>query len=173
MLKLVGAVFILFAGTAFGFAQASRYARRPKELRQLAHALTTLESEIVYGVSPLPSAFARVATAVQQPVSRLFAEMAERLERGEADQTVEDCWQASLRSVWPRLALGSAERDALLSLRAQLGVTDRADQAKHLRLVLAQLTAEELTAREEQARYEKMWRSAGLLAALLVVILLY
>ena len=173
MLKLIGAALILFAGIAFGFAQASLYARRPKELRQLAHALTTLESEIVFGISPLPEAFQRVASAVPKPVSSLFADMSERLAQGDADATVEDCWRSAVTNAWPKLALGQAERDALLSLCAQLGVTDRADQAKHLRLVLAQLSAEELNAREEQARYEKMWRSVGLLSALLVVILLY
>ena len=58
MLKWVGAALILFSGTAYGFVRASAYAKRPKELRYLAQALLTLETEIVYGVSPLPAALA-------------------------------------------------------------------------------------------------------------------
>jgi len=173
MLKWIGATMILFAGTAYGFVQASRYARRPRELRHLAAALTTLESEIVYGVSPLPDAIARVATTVPPPVSDLFVEAARRLGDRNAERTAADCWTEAIEDVWPRTALKEAEKSSLLSLAPTLGLTDRDDQAKHLRLVVSQLRTEEESAREEQARYGSMWKSLGALSAALVVILMY
>jgi stage III sporulation protein AB len=173
MLKLLGAALILFAGTAFGFYKASRYARRPRELRHLAHALTTLETEIVFGVTPLPAALARVASAVPRPLSDLFHSAAERLREQRGERSADDCWKEAVEREWPKTALQRTERETLLSLGASLGVTDREDQAKHIRLCIAQLQAEELTARDEQARYEKMWRSLGALGAALVVILMY
>lgn len=43
---------------------------------------------------------------------------------------------------------------------------------KHLRLALLQLKSEEDAAREDQAKYEKMSKSLGLLSAALIVILM-
>lgn len=173
MLKWVGAAMVLFAGTAYGFAKAARYARRPKELRQLGAALTTLESEIVFGMSPLPAAFERVASAAQRPVSLLFQEAAERMRDFGNEKTAGECWSEAVHALWPRTSLQEAEKASLISLAPTLGVTDRDDQAKHLRLARAQLLTEEEAAREEYARYGKMWRSLGALSAALVVILMY
>ncbi|WP_199620163.1 stage III sporulation protein SpoIIIAB [Paenibacillus alkalitolerans] len=173
MLKLFGAVLIMFAGTAYGFFRASRYARRPRELRHLAHALTTLESEIVFGVTPLPAALKRVASAVPAPLSELFLSASGKLREGVGERTADECWKAAVTEAWPYTALRDAERETMLSLGASLGVTDREDQAKHIRLCIVQLQAEEISARDEQARYEKMWRSLGALGAALVVILMY
>jgi len=64
------------------------------------------------------------------------------------------------------------ERSAVIRLGDALGISDREDQIRHLRLAAALLQAEEAGARDEQARYGKMWRSLGFMAALLVVILM-
>ncbi|WP_274365350.1 stage III sporulation protein SpoIIIAB [Paenibacillus thermotolerans] len=173
MLKLVGAALIMFAGTAYGFYRASRYARRPRELRYLTHALTTLESEIVFGVTPLPAALNRVASAVPSPLSHLFGSAARKLRASQGERTADECWKEAVSEAWPSTAMQEAERETMLSLGATLGVTDRADQSKHIKLCIAQLQAEEITARDEQARYEKMWRSLGALGAAVVVILMY
>lgn len=173
VLKWIGAALILFAGTVYGFAQAAKYARRPKELRQLGNALLTLESEIVYGVSPLPTALERVASSVPKPVSLIFSDAAARMRERQAERTAGDSWTEAVQSAWPRLSLMEPEKASLLALAPMLGVTDREDQAKHLRLAVAQLRAEEDAAREEQQRYEKMWRSLGVLSAALIVILMY
>ena len=58
MVKLIGAALILFAGTMIGFMQASRFAARPRQIRQLSYALQRLETEIGFGFTPLPEATA-------------------------------------------------------------------------------------------------------------------
>ncbi|MNW14896.1 stage III sporulation protein SpoAB [compost metagenome] len=65
------------------------------------------------------------------------------------------------------------EREAFGQLGPILGISDRADQAKHLRLAVHVLQAEETAAAEEYRRYGAMWRSLGLLAGVLIVILMY
>ena len=66
-----------------------------------------------------------------------------------------------------------AEQEVVLQLGSVLGVTDRSDQIKHLRLAISQLQAEETESREDQRRYEKMWKSLGVLIGALIVILMY
>ncbi|MFD1955864.1 stage III sporulation protein SpoIIIAB [Paenibacillus thailandensis] len=171
MIKLIGALLILAAGGLIGFYQAGRYAARPHELRQLCNALQRLETEIGYGHTPLPTALRRTAEAAIPPVSELFGAAADGLAR-EDGPTFRECWEAAVRDRWERTAMGPAEQAVLLRLGTALGISDREDQIKHLKLALVQLKAEEETARDEQARYEKMWKSLGLLSAALVVILM-
>jgi stage III sporulation protein AB len=65
------------------------------------------------------------------------------------------------------------EQEVMLQLGHVLGLSDRSDQVKHLRLAVSQLQAEEVDAREEQRKYEKMWKSLGVLIGGLIVILMY
>jgi len=171
MVKLAGALLVMAAGTLIGFAQAARYAARPRQIRELIHALKRLETEISYGQTPLPEALARVGGALAEPLRRMFLRAAARMaERRET--TAEACWTEAVETVWPDTAMRAGDKEALLRLGASLGLSDRADQLKHVRLAMVHLEAEETAAREEQRKYEKMCRSLGVLGAALVVILM-
>ncbi|MBW7459647.1 stage III sporulation protein SpoIIIAB [Paenibacillus sepulcri] len=171
MVKLIGAALILFAGTMIGFMQASRYAARPRQIRQLIQAVQRLETEIGYGYTPLPDAFERCAAHLPEPGASIFRGVKERINQPEG-LTFRECWELSLADHWPGTAMRIPEKTALIRLGSALGISDREDQIKHMRLAVQQLKAEEDTARDDQARYEKMWKSLGVLIAALVVILI-
>ncbi|MFC5701063.1 stage III sporulation protein SpoIIIAB [Cohnella faecalis] len=171
MIKLIGAALVLFAGTMIGYLQAARFAARPRQIRQLTHALQRLETEIGYGQTPLPEALKRMAHLLGPPLTGIFDRIADELAGG-AGNTVRESWEAAINAGWSSTAMKSAERDALLRLGATLGASGREDQLKHVRLAMLQLQTEETTAREEQQRYEKLSRSLGMLGAALVVILM-
>jgi stage III sporulation protein AB len=172
MLKLTGAILILFAGTMFGFYQALQLSRRPRQIRQLVQALQRLETEISYGFTPLPDALLSVSRQLVLPLSQMFQLAAAKLS-DPSGQSTEESWRYAVESSWQHTAMKSAEQEVFQQLGLTLGMTDREDQIKHLRLTVSQLQAEEFTAWEEQKRYEKMWKSLGLLSAALVVILMY
>lgn len=172
MLKLLGAILVVLAGTLIGFYQAARYANRPRQIRQLIQALQRLETEIGYGFTPLPDALLRISRQLAEPLASLFGKAAEQLE-GDVRLTAQESWQRAVEEIWPKTAMNETERDAVRQLGFSLGISDRADQSKHLRLAMSQLQAEEQTARDEQSRYEKMWKSLGVLAGALIVILMY
>lgn len=172
MVKLIGAVLILFSGTMIGFFQASQFAARPKQIRMLILALQRLETEILFAFTPLPEALAHLARQTTEPLSSMFGEIAAGLEEGLGVSTVE-CWQRAVRNGWKRTSMKAAEMDVFYQLGHTLGITDREDQIKHLRLAVNQLQSEEEAARDDQKRYEKMWKSLGLLTGALVVIMMY
>ncbi|UVI32283.1 stage III sporulation protein SpoIIIAB [Paenibacillus spongiae] len=173
MVKLIGAVLILFAGTMIGFHQASRFAARPRQIRQLIQALQRLETEIGYGYTPLPEAVTSSAAHLPEPVAGLLQSVSRLLAEGEREgKTFRECWEEALTMHWPGTAMKNAEQSALIRLGSALGISDRDDQVKHLRLAVQQLKAEEDAARDDQSRYEKMCKSLGVLVAALVVILI-
>jgi stage III sporulation protein AB len=171
MLKMIGAALVLLSGALFGFLQAQQLARRPKQIRQLIQALGRLETEISYGLTYLPEALEAIAGQTPHPLSQLFRRIAEMLRS--ARSSVHECWQEAVKEVWAGTSMKDSEKDIVSQLGSTLGITDREDQIKHLRLALSQLAAEEALARDECLRYEKMWKSLGILAGALIVVLIY
>ncbi|GIO65352.1 stage III sporulation protein SpoIIIAB [Paenibacillus sp. FSL M7-1455] len=172
MLKLFGAVLILLAGTLAGFHQAARFAARPKQIRELILAMQRLETEISYGFTPLPDAFRRLAGQLGEPLRSIFKSAANHMASGSGN-TAQESIQRSLHDHWKRTAMKAPERDILHQLSFTLGTSDRQDQIKHIALAAQQLKHEEALARDEQAKYEKISRSLGLLVGALIVILIF
>ena len=172
MLKLIGAICILFSGTMIGFYQALQLSRRPRQVRQLIQALQRLETEILYGFTPLPDALRTISRQLATSLAQMLRNVAEQLSDS-GGRSTEEVWREALQTGWKHTAMKQTEQEALLQFGLTLGISDREDQIKHLRLTVSQLQAEELTAWEEQKRYEKMWKSLGLLTSALVVILMY
>lgn len=172
MLKFIGAVFILIAAALFGFFKALHYARRPKQIRGLIGALQRMETEMTYALTPLPELLAGLSRQTTEPLSRLYRVAAERLIGSEGISTRE-IWQQEVYETWKRTSMKLPEQEVMLQLGHILGMSDRSDQVKHLRLAVSQLQTEETDSREEQRRYEKMWKSLGLLIGTLIVILMY
>lgn len=173
MLKFAGAVLILAAAAMFGFVQALHYARRPRQIRQMIGALQRMETEIVYALTPLPEAMLSLSRQLSEPLSSLFRMTADRLKASGGAASTREIWQQSVREAWRVSSMKQPEQEIVLQLGAVLGVTDRADQVKHLRLAVSQLQTEEQESREEQRRYETMWKSLGILIGALIVILMY
>lgn len=172
MLKLVGAVLVIGAGTLAGFYQAQQFAARPRQLRELILALQRLETEIGYGYTPLPDALERIGASLREPLQSLFGRAAQYM-RPDYGLSARDSIQKALGEHWKRTSMKNAEREVLEQLSGVLGTSDRQDQMKHIALAALQLKHEEAAAREDQAKYEKMSKSLGLLIGALIVILIF
>ncbi|TCZ77447.1 stage III sporulation protein AB [Paenibacillus albiflavus] len=172
LLKLMGSVFLLFAGTMFGFYQAMQYARRPKQIRQLIGVIQRLETEVSYGLTPLPDALLTVSRQSAEPISGMLSRAGTEL-RARDGRSMREIWEGVIGETWNRSSMKKVEKEITLELGYMLGRSDSTDQVKHLRLAASQLQVEEAAALEDQRRYEKMWRSLGVLVGALAVILMY
>ncbi|MGC5324408.1 stage III sporulation protein SpoIIIAB [Brevibacillus sp. SYSU BS000544] len=171
MVKLIGAAIIIFSATMVGWQIAKYYAMRPQQLRSWILSLQMLETEIVYGATPLYRAFVKIGKRVQPEVGNFFLTGAELLQSTEGMAT-STCWQHSLNRHWKETSLRQDEKNVLLNLGYVLGSSDREDQQKHLRLAVTQMRSIEEEARFDQSKYEKMYKSLGVLSGLLVAILM-
>jgi len=172
VIKLLGAMMIMAAGAMLGFGQARRLRERPAELRRLVMMLQQLETEIEYGCTPLPEALGKFARPDRQALSEMMAGIASLLRRG-GGVTVEEAWRLSVDEYWPCTSMNREDREIFVQLGTVLGTSDREDQLKHLRLTAALLKEREAEAAEERRKYEKMWKSLGLLGGALIVVILY
>jgi stage III sporulation protein AB len=172
MVKLIGACCILLSGTMLGFYQSLLLSRRPREVRQMIQAFQRLETEIIYGFTPFPDALKQAAKSLSAPLAAMFHSAAASMETTNG-QTACECWQQAVECHWSSTAMKRGEKDIVHQLGFSLGITDRENQIKHIRLAVSQLQTEEHTAREEQQRFDKMWKSLGFLGAALLVLVMY
>lgn len=171
MLKLFGAVLIVLAGTLAGLQFAKQYADRPRHIRGLIAALQRLETEIMYGFTPLPEAMRRIGIQSKEPLKTLFIKTAEEMSPPH-DRSAQDAIQRAMDSHWKSTALKGTEKRFSAS-SVVLGTSDRSNQSTHIALALQQLKQEESVAREDQGKYEKLSKSLGLLLGALIVILIF
>lgn len=170
MLKLIGAGMILVASTAMGFSVAAMYRNRPAELRSLQSALKLLESEIDYASRPLPEALAEVARRLSGPERTLLNRASQLLGHGDVS-SASRAWELAVEEYFSASSLSGADRDVLIDLGRSLGISDRDDQIRHLRLALSRLVRQEETAEEDRSRNERLWRYLGILSGGVLVLI--
>lgn len=172
MLKIFGACLVLTATSWIGFEIARSYRERPKQIRQLRSALSMLETEISYGVRPLAVACQDIAKRTSDPISRLFVDCVKNLNELDGVSTYE-CFRRAIEREWKNTAMKSPEKGILLDFSATLGASDREDQLQHLEMAKKNLEFEERKSQDEQIRYEKMFKTMGVLAGALIVLLIF
>lgn len=171
MMRWIGLGCLILAGTGWGWYAARRLTLCTAHVRALIHALGVLETEIGFGVSPLPEAFRRVSLVVPSPVSRLFGAVADRLTSQTAEGGAGERCMTAMRDTWQETNLPTTAFASMKALSSMLGWTDRHEQCKHLRWVIAQLSVCEQQAHEQEVRYAPLFRKLGFLLSLLVVII--
>lgn len=168
--KLIASGLVIFASSMTGFSVARSYRERPRHLRAMQSVLQGLATEISYGATPLPEAFAHLGRTSQRPVADLFFAAEETLRQ--PGSTANEAWQRGLERLAAGSALLKSDLSILSQLGSQLGLSDRQDQERHLLLAVQQLAREESRAEEARQSNERMWRYLGVLSGILLVIVL-
>lgn len=171
MLKVIGAVTLFLACGLFGLSAAAGYLRRPVELRAIRSALAMLETEIVYGATALPEAFQRVAGRSGRAAAPLF-QMAAGEFKAAKGITAREAWDKALSTYYPNTSLTVQDLSVLTDLGSSLGISDREDQTRHLRLAIEQIGSSTATAEAAAARNARLWSYMGFLGGLCMVLIL-
>ncbi|WP_232696086.1 stage III sporulation protein SpoIIIAB [Brevibacillus daliensis] len=171
MLKIIAALIILFSATMIGFQLGKHYRDRVTQLRILLLSLQMLETEIVYGSTPLYLAFQKIGGRVTQPVALFYQKAGEFLLEMQGEST-QMSWHKAIEKTKGKMALQEEELEVWKNVGLIIGGSDREDQKKHLQLAMSHLQSLEDEAKSDQNRYEKMYKNLGFLSGLLVVILM-
>lgn len=170
VVKLIGAGLVLAGCTASGNYVARTFTDRVSQLGHLRTGLQVLETEIAWAVNSLPFAMDRVSKAIPPPCSRVFARTGELLIS--EGLVAADAWRRALDEAVPGTALTRRDVEILLAFGTTLGVSDREDQIRHIRLAQAKLAAEESAAAENSEKSAKLWRQLGFAVGAVIVITL-
>jgi len=165
LLEVAGFLAVVGAFAAAGNLVAASYRARTVQLAAFRTGLDLLETEVTFAAASMPVALERVGAGLAPPVGTVFQRAAAYLRSG-AGLSAGEAWERAARDLFPDTALERDDLDVLLALTPYLGVTDREDQRRHLRLAAERLRAREEAARAEQGAAERMWRYLGVLGGL-------
>lgn len=160
----------LIAGCGFwGLWIAYRIRRRPIELRECSMALALLDTEIVWGATPLPEAFNILQERTDTPWQSFFAELQERLQRGES---AGKAWKETMITQNAHFCLKPADWLVIGDVGKGLGRSDRKEQHKQIELVQRQLGLMKEQAEIWSGKQAKMWSYLGFLGGIAGVLIL-
>ena len=97
MLKFLGAVLVILACGAMGTLAAMGLHARCKELRAFRYGISALQTEISYGLNPLPSALLRASEEAGGNVGAMLAETSAALACS-TGENASSLWQSSVSS---------------------------------------------------------------------------
>lgn len=169
--KLIGGLLIMAACSLYGIAASNKYSIRPKDLRKLRSAIQMLETEIIFGSTPLPIALGNVASKVEGGIKSFFKKVSEELISG-WNYSLDTAWFGGIEKLVKETYLTNADRELLIDFGKVLGCSDREDQQKHFELFYIQLKQHEDIAEEERRKNEKLYKSLGFLSGLVIFIIL-
>lgn len=170
-LKIVGGLLVVSASGLLGILFSNRLSIRYKELNNLRRYMQMLETEVIYGATPLPAALRNISDKAEGLISRFFSTISDSLE-DRSFYTVRDAWTYSAEAVLKDSSLDRADIELVKSFGNILGCSDREDQKKHFELFYLQIKHQESAAQEEINRSAKMYRSLGFLLGIAVVVVL-
>lgn len=172
MIKLIGACLTVAACSNMGLTWARVFEKRTRQLISLEGAIQLLETEILYGATPLPEAMEQVSGRCDSEVAALFGNTAEELRKMEG-MTAGEAWGRAVNRFLPETALNDHDLQILRRLGSALGVSDRDDQAKHLQLAKSQLKISTVQAETAARKNVSIYKYLGFLGGLLLVLVLY
>ncbi|PKR78966.1 stage III sporulation protein AB [Halalkalibacillus sediminis] len=168
-MKWIGAILILFTCTWVGIDIARNYSRRPRQIKELLHALQIMEAEMVYGQEPIRQVFIQLSKQLGPPIAFIFYDLSEHMRT--SHESLEVLWERVLNEKWKYTSMKSNEKEVLLHLGQSLGVHDLEHQRKQIHLAHIHLSGELDDANQDDKRFSKLFRALGVLSGLLLMLI--
>jgi stage III sporulation protein AB len=166
---IIGYLGMIIGFGFLGLLKAYQIKKRPQEIREMINALTLLDTEIYWGVTPLPEAFKVLKDRTDSPWKDFFSKLEEKLRKGE---NAFSAWETTISEHQKRIFLIDDDWRIIKEIGKGLGRSDRYEQHKQLELALKHLTSIDEKARQEAERKAKMWSYLGFLGGIAIVIIM-
>ena len=163
IVTVVGCILIIGACSYIGFFLGKQYNTRFEQIKKLRSSLKMLETEIGYSMNPLPEALFRVGSRISGPVGTLYEHTSQVLEKN-AGLPMEQIWKGGLDRLSEEGSLKREELDVMDDFGLGLGGSDREEQLKNLHLAQEHLRIIEASAESDRNKYERMYKTLGVLA---------
>lgn len=167
--KVIGSMLLVTATTTYGFQKARGFRERTYDLRAFQDGLSMLQTEVTYGLTPLPLAMKKISKVLKKPVGSFFKSVSQKLLHGEGE-LLEVYWNDGLQNL--ECSLTKEDLEVVNNLGYSLGRSSVSEQKKHLELTIRQLQMAEKESKEICAKNEKMWKYLGFFSGLALVLVL-
>ncbi len=171
IIKFLGSLIVITSSSLIGYSYGAIYSKRLSNLIYLQQCIKLLETEVLYGATPLPDALNNVYKKGNKKTSFIFKEIRQNLLKNK-DKSLLDCFIETNDILKEKLHFNKEDIEVFMTLGQTLGTSNRKDHEKNFKLVAAQLKSLEREARIEKDKNEKMYKSLGVLTGIAIVIIL-
>lgn len=170
LFKFIYSIIIIGCSSLLGFIFANTYVERSKLLNSLLSTLQMLETEIVYGATPIPVIMQKVGNKSKKEIGDIFLSAADLLNLN-LGQTFDEIWCSVVTQETKHTCFNREDTDLLLSLGKNLGISNCEDQMKHIRLIQEEFKRHYELALVEQNKNTKLFKNLGFLLGMTIVII--
>lgn len=167
MMVMIGYIGLIVGFGCLGLYKANQIKKRPRQIREIINALSLLDTEIFWGVTPLPQAFGVLRERTDPPWQQFFRGLELRLTERENALAA---WEATINEQKGKTCLLEEDWKIIRSIGKGLGRSDRNEQHKQLELAIKHLTANEEKAGKQADGQSKMWSYLGFLSGMAIVL---
>ena len=162
---LLLAIFAL--STAIGFFIAKSYKNRVVELKEFKNILNIMKTKIKFTYEPLAEIFKQISKDNESEVEKIFGQMANQITYYQAKDVWENCIQDA------DISIKQEDKDILKKLGKLLGQTDIEGQISEIEVIENFLDMQIENAEDERKKNQKMYKTLGIVAGLVFVIILF
>ena len=166
MIRHFGGVLIFIVSTYYGFYFSNRLKKRRDFLRAISGALSFIATEMEFTHRTLESIFRRVET--RPALCDFFSHCIRQME----EDGIRKAWQESVFICADEAGLKSEDKESLIQLGSQIGMSDIEGQKTSIRRTIAHMDEYAKSADEEYVRLSKPYRSCGILLGVFFLIII-
>ena len=152
--------------TAIGFLISKSYQNRVVELKEFKNILNIMKTKIKFTYEPLVEIFKQIAKDNDTEIEKIFGQMANQLSYYQAKDVWENCIQDA------DISIKQEDKDILKKLGKLLGQTDVEGQISEIEVTENFLDMQIENAEEEKRKNQKIYKTLGVVAGLVFVIIL-
>ena len=162
---LLFAIFSL--STGIGILISKMYENRVKELRQFKNILNIIKTKIKFTYEPLTEIFNQISQEKSSKIEEIFENMTYKL----AFENVKYSWMDAIQEA--DISITQEDKDILKELGKVLGQTDADSQVNEIEVTESFLNMQIEKAEEARKKNQKMYKTLGVVAGLVFVIILF
>lgn len=170
--KFFYSIIIIICSSLLGLIHAKAYVERSRLLKGFLSTLQMLETEIVYGATPLPDLMKKVGSKSKKEIKEIFFQVSDLLNHN-SGASFDEIWSRAVVEKTRNTYFAREDVDLLLSLGKNLGISNCQDQVKHIRLVEEEIKRHYESALVEEGKNVKLFKNLGFLLGTAIVIILY
>lgn len=167
MIKYILLTCIFGMSTGIGIMIAKNYENRVNVLREFKNILNIMKVKMKFTYEPLSEIFSQIAKDNKTNIERIFGQMANQITYCQTRDVWMDCIQNS------DIGLKQEDKDILKQLGKLLGQTDVEGQISEICLIQNFLDIQIEKAEDEKKKNQKMYKTLGIIAGLVFVIILF
>lgn len=170
MFKIMGAVFVLTASSAFGFCLCEELEEKERVLKTLLKMMRYISDRIMVECDSLSEAFLHASSRMEEPYQSFLLRISERMD-GEEGIPVSQIWQEETETIANEI--GAKEAANLAQCMSQTGFSDKSQQMGQIDQYCKELQNKISDMEKAKAEKCKVYQALGIMTGILCVVILW